>query len=115
MGVVFDSAGGRRLNYRAYIENKYMSRGVRVLLFQDAGIGHVDCLMANGTWERVPEGAEPAGEMGVTIPAAALPQIHDAIAAHLGNSVPTKAEVSVLREWLAVERGRVDKTLGAPS
>ncbi len=67
-------------------------------------------LMPDGTWTVVGEGAQPDG-IGLGLPRAAIEAIELAIAEWQGHTSHTDTEIRVLREWLAVERGRVDGAL----
>lgn len=69
-------------------------------------------LMSDGTWAQPADGAQLDPEkVGVVIPAAALDAILEAIERHRGVAGDAATEARVLREWLTVERGRVDAFL----
>lgn len=99
------------MSYRAHIEYDVMTDVIRLYLVRPTGDYRSDVLMADGSWSRAEAGARPAGEVGFPLPADSLPEIAKALTEHLGNALPSQAEVSVLREWLAVEQRRVDDVL----
>lgn len=67
----------------------------------------------DGLWHEDPEAAPlPAEEVGIVIPRAAVDAIAEAIA-RWGGAGDARTEAKVLREWLAVERGRVDVIINA--
>jgi hypothetical protein len=67
-------------------------------------------LMPDGSWQTVAEG-ELIQDMGVLLPAGSIEAIAVAIAEYQGHTSHADTEARVLREWLAVERARVDKAL----
>lgn len=70
-----------------------------------------EVLMEDGTWQTVEYGVDPGSPAGFPLPAAAIFAIAEAAAKYLGNTLPSQAEVAVLREVLAKEQGRVDAVL----
>lgn len=64
-----------------------------------------------GQIQEVSPDVQPNEELGWHLPVAVLQPLHAALTEHLGKSLPSAGEMSTLREWLAVERGRVDKFL----
>lgn len=69
-------------------------------------------LMADGTWQTVKETESLPEASGLTLPRGAVKAIAKAISEFLSGSLDSDTEAKVLREWLAVEQRRVDKTLG---
>lgn len=67
-------------------------------------------LMRDGTWRAVAEG-ESLADPGIELPRAAIEAIVTAIGEWQGHTSHADTEARVLREWLAVERDRVDATL----
>lgn len=59
----------------------------------------------------IPEGSDIDRDSAIRLPADAIPAIAAAIERWQGKSTNAQAENAVLREWLTVERGRVDKAL----
>lgn len=99
---------------RARIDFDIFRNIVRLQIVRESPTaGSVEALMEDGTWQTVPHGTAPSGEPGVPLPADVLPVVAEAVNAYLGNSVPSQAEVAVLREWLAKEQGRVDEKWSA--
>lgn len=78
---------------------------VRLLVADPSG----GVLTERGLWVRLPEG-ERAPDMGLILPAEAIAVIGEAIHRFHGYT-DRAAEAAVLREWLAVERERVDRVL----
>jgi hypothetical protein len=87
-----------------------LRRWFYIKVAHETGYGKVEYLMPDGTMKEVEEGVDP-GESGIRIHYAALPAIAEALQAHLGNSLPSQAEVAVLREVLEKEQKRVDTAL----
>lgn len=69
-------------------------------------------LMSDGTWMQFQEGTEVTGEVGVLLPSAALEAIVRCVEEWQGHTSHADTEARVLREWLTVERERVDRVLG---
>jgi hypothetical protein len=67
-------------------------------------------LMPDGTWQTFEEGVR-VDEVGVVIPAEAVEALAVAIQEWQGHASHADTEARVLREWLAVERERVDRAL----
>lgn len=68
-------------------------------------------LMPDGTWLRVDDGAASPERMGIELPASSIEAIAVAIQEWQGHTSHADTEARVLREWLAVERERVDRAL----
>ena len=96
-----------------YIDTRsdMLMRFVRLVVVKEKPDHRYDTLLEDGSWLTVEEGTAPAGNEGIMLPPEALPEIAAAIQQHLGNSLPSQAEVSVLREMLKKEQGRVDAVL----
>ena len=67
-------------------------------------------LAEDGTWRTAVEGAANE-DMGIRLQPEAVEAIAVAIQAWQGHASHADTEARVLREWLAVERGRVDQAL----
>lgn len=72
-------------------------------------------LSPDGTWVALTEGAA-MDRPTVALPIEAMEAFVEAVDAYRGQPSHAKTEAAVLREWLAVERGRVDRMvdLAAP-
>jgi hypothetical protein len=68
--------------------------------------------MSDGTWETVPEmQVFPETEnrtVGITFPADTINAFVDAVKEFKGDKLDSTTEVKVLREWLTVEKARVE-------
>lgn len=93
-------------------ESPYDWRGstVRVLIFREGAHGRYELLNRDGTATVVEPGTAPTDDAGFEIPRGALAAIGEACNRFMGE-LPSTAEVRVLREWLTVEKGRVDSLL----
>ena len=80
------------------------------LLVRDFHGDRAAYLMEDGTWKEADEGTSPDG-MGLLLPAEAVESIARAVQEFQGHTSHSDTEARVLREWLAVERGRVDRAL----
>ena len=85
---------------------------VRLLIRENRG-NHASYLMPDGTWQEVEEGAY-LDSAGLPLPAEAVEAIARAIQEFQGHASHADTEARVLREWLAVERTRVDLELRKP-
>ena len=83
---------------------------VRLLVRDPHGNRAAAYLMEDGTWKEADEGTSPEG-MGLLLPAGAVEAIARAAQEFQGHTSHADTEARVLREWLAVERGRVDRVL----
>ena len=70
-------------------------------------------LLPDGTWRETEDGTSLA-EIGITLPADAIEAIARAIQDFQGHASHADTEARVLREWLTVERARVDAALVKP-
>lgn len=100
--------------YRSYIVEDPMTdpfmRVVRLLVVdQDVALGRGAVLMPDGTWQAVESGTRV--ESGLLLPAESIEAIGEGIERWQGKANHAATESAVLREWLAVERGRVDRVL----
>src|SRR6185369_14012629 len=82
---------------------------VRLIVWDDVGFDQRRYLMADGTWSvsEDPTAAKP----GWVVPREAIEGLAQAIQSWQGHAGHADTEARVLREWLEVERGRVDQTL----
>jgi hypothetical protein len=101
------------LVFRCRIDCDLPTDTIRLQMVRPQVDGRVDVLMEDGSWQRVDPGVAPVGAHGFPLPADALPALAEAVQAHLGNALPSHAEVAVLREWLAKEQARVDEKWSA--
>jgi hypothetical protein len=96
---------------RVVAESTNWATGTVRLLVRDADRGRPSYLMEDGTWKEADEGTSPVG-MGLILPAESVEAIARAVEEFQGHASHSDTEARVLREWLAVERGRVDLALG---
>jgi hypothetical protein len=100
-----------RNEYRVFIQDPglsdplAMSVGIYVWREHDRRL-----LNPDGTWLPVEEGTHP-GPPSFTLPRDVMEAFVEAVDAYKGQPSHAKTEASVLREWLEVERARVDKVL----
>lgn len=73
----------------------------------------ISYLNEKGVWVEIPE-AHEAKDAGILLPAASIEAIAVAIQQYQGHVSHADTEARVLREWLSVERGRVDRVLSSP-
>jgi len=99
------------VTYGAEVHHHYTEQHPRLIIYNRRLEGGTELLMEDGTWRVFAEGVAPPNTVGLPLPHEALESIFRAIAAHLGNALPSVAEVAVLREVLAKEQGRVDNVL----
>jgi len=81
----------------------------KVYLFRRTPEG-IETITQDGRWARTPDGEALHPEFGYRIPPEFASALYEALGKALGNAAPTNYDV--LREWLAVERGRVDLAWG---
>lgn len=99
--------------YRARIDTAdFVRDAVRIVVAERRGDAYA-VLLSDGAWETVQDGAMPAGDVGVVLPIDALEAVAEALQKHLGNVLPSQAEVAVLRQVLAKEQERVDTLFNA--
>lgn len=102
------------MRYRAYVERDIPRDGARLHIVQDAGPGRVSILIEGGSaWQTLEDGQRFPDEAGIFLPHEALVPLAAALQEHLGNALPSQAEVSVLREVLKKEQERVDTLFNA--
>lgn len=99
------------MTYGAEVHHHYTERHPRLVIYNRRLEGGTELLMEDGTWSTFGEGVLPPNTVGLPMPSEALEAVYRAIAAHLGNTLPSVAEVAVLREVLAKEQARVDAVL----
>ena len=98
-------------DWKVYIlDVDHLRRYVRVYVGRQIG-DRDQYVTPLGAIKEVSPEVQPDEELGWNIPVAVLQPLHAALTEHLGKSLPSVGEMSVLKEWLAVERGRVDKFL----
>lgn len=83
---------------------------VQVVVHRRGPAGSIEVLRGDGTVQIVPEGGAPDPN-NIVLPSDAIEPIRVAIERWQGGAGNPVVEAKVLREWLAVERGRVDKVL----
>lgn len=88
---------------------------VRLVVIQRHTNRSSDFLMSDGTWENVPE-MEIVPEtlertIGIIFPANTINAFVEAVKEFKGDQLEPTTEVKVLREWLTVEKDRVDSIL----
>jgi hypothetical protein len=87
----------------------WQTNTVRLAIRRNRGLA-ADYLMPDGTWTSVEEGDVV---VGIELPRGAIEAIAEAIAEWQGHTSHADTEARVLREWLAVERDRVDAALAS--
>ena len=99
------------MTYRARIlespSNWYLNT-IRLMLVNETINNGAEIVMADGTVKYFPDLSVLSDDMGIVIPKSAVNAILEAFAEWQGRSSDSKTEVAVLREWLAVEKDRVD-------
>lgn len=103
------------MTIEAHIVNRWITNDAVLHIVERAG-AHTRILSTvpeYTNWVEVEEGTVPPEAAGIVVPRHSLLPLHTALSLHLGVQVPTAAEIKVLREWLAVERERVDRALGS--
>lgn len=97
------------MTYRAHIVETPDTWGrgtVRLLIADERG----NMIMEDGTWEQSEEGSS-SYRAGIILPRTAIEPILEAMETWLGLRTHASTEAAVLREWLAVERARVERIL----
>lgn len=84
-----------------------LRRQARLHLANERSDGQVEFLMSDGTFETHP-GEQLVEGSGLWLPSASLVAVYDALAEWRGLQTHQATEAKVLREWLGVERERVD-------
>jgi len=99
------------MTYRAHIieTSQGWSNGTVRLLLATAG-RNIVALQEDGTWAEQAEGSS-SDRSGLILPRASIEPIIEAMETWLGIRTHASTEAAVLREWLAVERERVEKIL----
>ena len=69
---------------------------------------YVDVAMGDGTWHSVEEGSVMPEGAGIEIPGDVFEAVFQAFLEYKGFKTHDPTEVKVLREWLELEKGRVD-------
>jgi hypothetical protein len=101
--------------FRAYLERDYRMDEMR-LVIRERRAGDARYLMRDGTWraftpDQLAEATVPSDEFGILLPVESIEAIAWAFDEHLGTAMHGRTEAAVLREWLTVERDRVDAIL----
>lgn len=103
------------MEYRAHVELPIYALNPRLHVWRDRADHRRELLLEDGTWTVVDDAAVIPDTAGIVLPREALQAIGLAILEHLGDRIPSQAEVRVLREWLGIERHRVDVLLHSVS
>lgn len=103
------------VEYRAAIEQSPYNMNPRLHVYCPRGDNQLAILLEDGTWTTVDDGVVSPPMAGLVLPREALKAIALALTEHLGELLPSEGERRVLREWLEVERGRVDAQLASVS
>lgn len=96
-----------KIEARLFDDGVYWDRNVLRLLVRDGE----RFLYADGSWRATEPGTMLPPEAGIELPRSAIEAIAVAIQEWQGHTSHADTEARVLREWLAVERQRVDKAL----
>jgi hypothetical protein len=88
-------------------ETDVLRRYARLFVAQERADGRMDMLMEDGTFTLV-EADVHVDRAGIQLAYPALTAIFDALGEWKGLQSHQATETKVLREWLAVERARVD-------
>jgi hypothetical protein len=93
-------------------ESHDYARGtVRLLLWRREGLNAVSYLCEDGNWLTGVDGDVLDERAGLILPAEAVEAIAAAIQEFQGHASHADTEARVLREWLVVERARVDRAV----
>lgn len=101
-------------NMRAHLfadHQDFARRTVRLILVRQRGDGRDDVWMGGDEWRTIEEGTVTPEPPGVLLPVDAVDALREAIDHYEGKAGHAATEARVLREWLDVERARVDKAL----
>ena len=89
-----------------------LSQVARLIVYEVRPFGSpVRYLNEKGEWVEVAEAAAKPADAGITLPPEAIEAIAVAIQKYQGHASHADTEAKVLREWLTVERARVDEVL----
>jgi hypothetical protein len=89
-------------------DNDFVRKHGRLFIAQRLAEGRVSYLLEDGTWEIVNGEQAVPQTAGILIPYEGLDAVHEALERWKGTASHAATETKVLREWLEVERGRVD-------
>jgi hypothetical protein len=89
---------------RAAIIEDFASNTVTLFVMDEQG----RMMFSDGSWQFVKEGMVPPSDAGIRLPRKMIEPIHKAIESYFGTALHTTTEAKVLREWLDLERRRVD-------
>lgn len=103
------------MGFFAYIESnhRYGSDSHRLVIGRRNEWNRTtDIFMSDGTWQSVPEmeiyPETPERTVGIVLPMDGVKAIIEAVKEFTGPGLDTATEVKVLREWLTVEKARVE-------
>jgi hypothetical protein len=88
----------------------WIQNTVRLAIRRAAG-RYDEYLLPDGNWQSVEDGLLAPDPMGIVLPRASIEAVAVAVQEWQGHTSHADTEAKVLREWLAVERERVDKAL----
>ena len=100
----------RGIEARIISESMNLATNTVRLLLRDPHGNRAAYLMPDGKWQEADEATSPEG-MGLLLPAEAVEAIARAVQEFQGHTSHADTEARVLREWLTVERARVDRAL----
>lgn len=84
--------------------------GVRLHVYRHVGRHEVEALtVGEPTWTRINPVEAASDQAGIVLPRGCLAAVDKEIRRYAGDLRDSESEARVLREWLAVERGRVDR------
>lgn len=84
---------------------------VRIMIGEERPDGRFHILLEDGTWVDLEPNEAASEDAGVVLPLSALDALLDALLERKGAASHARTEAAVLREWLAVERARVDAAM----
>jgi hypothetical protein len=96
---------------RAYLLDEVMQDRVRLVVMRERTDTTADVLTPEGDWDSVDLSQARAENFGIPIPNSALEAVAEALTKHVGDAIPSQAEVKVLREFLDIESSRVNDLL----
>jgi hypothetical protein len=88
-----------------------LSNEFRLLIARRTPDGRRLVLKRDGTWDSPVEGTQIGDEYGYLFPVDSIEAFGQAIEQYLKGASHSATEVAVLREWLQVERQRVEHVL----
>jgi hypothetical protein len=100
------------MDFKAWVVEDFGTGTVRLQIGRPRSNGTAEWLTQNGLWQVVDEGVRLDEGFGIVLPRGSVEAIAVAIQNWQGHASHADTEAKVLREWLAVERDRVDRILG---